>query len=344
MSNGPTTASGLAAGRETRDVWGMRLASLALAALAWTACNSSSSSSSSTATATATATPTPTSAGPHAIKTIFVILMENNNWSDIYRSAAAPYINSLLPKASWCTKYFDNPHAIHPSEPNYIWLEAGDNLGCTNDLDPCAANVSSANHVTKLMDAAGVSWKTYAEGAPPGVCPIASTGDYAPKHVPVLFFSDVVGTPPSATSAACIQHVVPLTRLGADLSAGTFARYNFIVPDLCNDMHGARDCPDTDEITQGDTWLGKTVPMILQSGAYKDGGALFITWDESEGGEHPIGMIALSPLAKGGGYQSTTRYFHSSFVRTVEEVFGLSPLLNDAARQPDLSDLFASFP
>src|SRR5580700_10376854 len=77
-------------------------------------------------------------AGP-AIKTIFLILMENNNWSTIYQSSAAPYINSLLPMASFCTQYFDNPKAVHPSEPNYIWLEAGDNLTFTTDNDPSAS-------------------------------------------------------------------------------------------------------------------------------------------------------------------------------------------------------------
>src|SRR5258708_29610390 len=108
----------------------------------------------------------------HAIKTVFVILMENTNWSDVYRSSAAPYINSLLPKASWCTQYFDNPLGVHPSEPNYIWLEAGFHLGLVSDADPGPDHVSSDNHLTRLMDAAGVSWKTYAEDAPPGICPI----------------------------------------------------------------------------------------------------------------------------------------------------------------------------
>jgi hypothetical protein len=281
---------------------------------------------------------------PHAIKTVFVILMENNNWSDIYQSSAAPYINSLLPKASWCTQYFDNPLAVHPSEPNYIWIEAGFHLGLVTDRDPGPTNVSSADHLTKLMDAAGVSWKTYAEDAPAGTCPIETRGNYAPKHVPAVFFTDVVGDPPSATSPQCIRHVVPFTSLEKDLSTGAVAQYDFIVPNLCSDMHGGPGCPRTDDITQGDDWLSHAVPMILQSKAYADGGALFITWDESEHGEHPIGMIVLSPDAKGGGYQSTMRYFHSSLLRTVEEVFDLSPLLNDAARQPDLSDLFRSFP
>jgi hypothetical protein len=113
-------------------------------------------------------------------------------------------------------------------------------------------------------------------------------------------------------------------------------------------MHGGPlpglGCPNTPLITQGDTWLSKQIPMIMAAQAYKDDGAIFITWDESENGENPIGMIVLSPKAKGHGYTSATKYYHSSMLRTVEDIFGLSPLLRDAANQSSLSDLFTSFP
>ena len=281
---------------------------------------------------------------PHAIKTVFVIVTENTNWSTIQGTPDAPYINSLLPKASYCTRYYDNPLGVHPSEPNYIWIEAGFHLGLTTDYDPSPANVASADHLTKQMDAAGLSWKTYAEDAPPGTCPIAMKGNYAPKHVPQVFFSDVVGDPPSATSPQCIRHVVPYPELARDLASGNVPRYAFVVPNQCNDMHGGLHCPIFGQTRLGDDWLAQNLPPILQSRAYADGGAIFIAWDESIHGEHPIGMIVLSPAAKGGGYQSTAKYYHSSLLRTLQEIFDLSPLLGDAANQPDLGDLFTSFP
>jgi len=55
-------------------------------------------------------------------------------------------------------------------------------------------------------------------------------------------------------------------------------------------------------------------------------------------------MIALSPKAKGGGYANTIPYDHSSTLRTVEEIFGVNPLLHDAANATDLADLFVTFP
>ena len=82
--------------------------------------------------------------------------------------------------------------------------------------------------------------------------------------------------------------------------------------------------------------------MILNSAAYSNNGAIFITYDEGyNNGDSAIGMIVLSPLARGGGYHNSIYYTHSSFLRTIQEIFGVYPLLGDAANATNLSDLFA---
>jgi hypothetical protein len=86
------------------------------------------------------------------------------------------------------------------------------------------------------------------------------------------------------------------------------------------------------------------VPDILNSAAYKSGGALFIVWDEADNGDGPIGMIVLSPFAKGNGYSNQLLYTHGSTLRTLQEIFEVRPLLRDANNQQDLSDLFSVFP
>ena len=108
-------------------------------------------------------------------------------------------------------------------------------------------------------------------------------------------------------------------------------------------MHGDSSCPSSNTIKAGDDFLAAEVPKILASPQYLDDGALFITWDEADTDDGPIGMIVLSPLAKPGGYTSSIHYDHSSFLRTVEEVFGL-PFLRGAKTATSLSDLFTSFP
>src|SRR6266704_935791 len=93
------------------------------------------------------------------IQHVFIIMEENHNWSDIKGSASAPYINNtLLPMGAHAEQYF-NPPGIHPSEPNYIWLEAGNNLGVTDDNNPSSNHQSTTNHLVTLLTKAGLSWK-----------------------------------------------------------------------------------------------------------------------------------------------------------------------------------------
>jgi hypothetical protein len=159
----------------------------------------------------------------------------------------------------------------------------------------------------------------------------------------MIYFDDITNTN-SKTSAECISHIRPYTQLATDLSGHTTARYNFITPNLCNDMHNLTGCPSSDHIRNGDNWLATEIPKLMASDAYKNNGAIFITWDESEGGDFPIGMIVLSPLAKGGGYTNSIAYNHSSTLRTMQEIFGVMPFLGDAAHATDLGDLFSAFP
>ena len=281
--------------------------------------------------------------GGHALQTVFIILMENHNWSSIKGSGSAPYINNtLLPMGSHAESYF-NPSGMHPSEPNYLWLEAGTNFGILDDNSPSSNHQATSQHLVTLLQNAGVSWKSYQEGISGTSCPLTGTGLYAPKHNPMVYFDDVTGTN-SATSSNCIAHVRPYTELATDLANNTVPRYVFITPNLCNDMHNSTGCATGDSVNNGDIWLSTEVPRILNSAAYRNGGALFVTWDESEGGDFPIGMIVLSPFAKGGGYSNNVSYTHSSMLRTAEEIFSVTPLLGAAANATDLGDLFTQFP
>lgn len=301
----------------------------------------------SIATALPAFSPKPSTGTPmsgNANRTVFLIVMENTNWAQIKGSNCAPYINDvLLPMASYAGQYYNPPH-LHPSLPNYLWLEAGTNFGITNDLAPNVNHQSTTMHLVTLLDRAGISWKSYQEGISGTTCPLVQQGLYAPKHNPMVYFDDVTNTN-DPNSTYCIEHVRPFSELVTDLGNNTLARYNFITPDLCHDMHNKTGCVTPYRIRNGDDWLAQVVPGILNSQAYADGGVLFITWDEGAGNsDGPIGMLVLSPNAKGGGYSNSTHYTHSSTLRTLQEIFGVTPLLGDAAQATDLSDLFTTFP
>jgi hypothetical protein len=286
--------------------------------------------------------PAPT--GRH-IKTVWVIVMENQNWSSIKGSRFAPYMNqTLLPQASYAEQYYNPPHT-HPSLPNYIWIEAGTNFGILDDRPPLADSQSSTQHlVTLLKNAPGgtVPWRAYDENISGKDCPLSNKYPYAVRHNPFVYFDDVTNHN-NVDSAYCIEHIRPFEELARDLTNNSVARYNFITPNVCDDMHDGC-APLYNKIAQGDAWLAKYLPEILNSPAYRNGGAVFITWDEADIGDGPIGMIVLSPFAKGKGYSNSIHYNHGALLRTLEEIFGVAPYLGDAANQPDLKDLFSVFP
>jgi len=281
----------------------------------------------------------------HSIKTVWVIVMENEDWSLIKGSKFAPYINgTILPAASHTEQYF-NPPRIHPSLPNYLWMEAGTGFGIADDRSPLVNSQSTSEHLVTLLKNApggGIEWRAYQENISGKECPLSDRYPYVVKHNAFVYFDDVTNRR-NPSSAYCIEHVRPFEELGKDLANHRVARYNFITPNSCNDMHDSCS-PLRNRIAQGDTWLARYLPDILNSQEFSEGGAVFVTWDEGEKADGPIGMIVLSPSAKGGGYSNSIHYDHGALLRTLEEIFGVTPYLGNAANQPDLSDLFSAFP
>ncbi len=134
------------------------------------------------------------------VGTVWYILMENRNFTEsetsggaqLYGSAAAPYINSLITPGnanaalvSYCTSYHNvlaaydgSSPSIHPSEPNYVWMENGSNLSKADDNDPYGTGLSvnqihnflvanpdyTGQNLCGLLQAAGLTWRAYSEG------------------------------------------------------------------------------------------------------------------------------------------------------------------------------------
>ncbi len=272
------------------------------------------------------------------VRTVFLIVLENVNWGEIKGSASAPYLNqTLLPMASHAEQYY-TPPSFASSLPDYIWLEAGTNFGIVDSNGPGSHTIPSTNHLVAQLSAAGISWRAYQEDISGTNCPTVSADLYAVYHNPFVYFEDIL-----SNETYCVSHLRPYRELDADLMNGTVARYNFITPNLCHDMHNSVGCATPDRIRNGDDWLSVEIPKIMASPAYQDDGAIFITWDEgtSDGIMGPIGLIVVSPLAKGGGYSNTNHYTHSATLRTMQEIFGVRPFLGDAASSPSLADLFS---
>jgi hypothetical protein len=349
----------------------------------------------------------------HRVKKVFVIAMENHNWTQpstqtsphqIFQNPAAQFINSLVNGASgisnqvaYANGYINAGQGIHPSEPNYIWAEAGTNFGVTNDDDPyrtdCTPDtVQTTNqHLSEFLTIARKSWKSYQEdtnvdatntplSASSWTVPLFSKSgvyaapggnaynysnhyNYATKHNPMAFFTDTNGGCNTNTSNPLRLNYPPLQQLALDLANNTVADYNWITPDQYNDQHSTLangygqypNSPSTSDfanIAQGDNFLARIVPLIMASDAYQDHGVIVLWWDESEGGDDPGRTLPFIVISKdahanvnGMPYSNTIQYSHSSFVRTMQEIFDVDPKhhftwLGGAATAADLADLF----
>ncbi len=321
-----------------------------------------------------------------------MIALENHNFTQpstltspeqILGNPAAPYVNSLITpgnsnaaQVSYASNYQNAAIGLHPSEPNYIWNNAGSNFGVFTDTDPSAAagNVISSTSMTGLMQKKGVTWKSYQEdidmnystntvlpqsawtvpltsasGTNPGyVNPYNGSHqyNYAVKHNPPAFFTNSSG-PNNRLNYA------PLQQLSTDLANNTVAQYNWITPDQYNDMHsslsggftyhGTSYTGDQAAIAEGDNFLSRVVPEIEASQAYKDNGAIVLWWDESEGGNssaYTIPEIIISPDAKGNAYTNNILYTRSSDLLTMEDIFQLGQCLGASCGANGLSGLF----
>src|SRR5256885_1845975 len=258
------------------------------------------------------ASPTPVRATVPAFSHIFEIVMENHEYSSVIGRPDAPYVNNLAATYGLATNYFA---ASHPSLPNYLALTAGSTFGIASDCTTCFVN---ATHIADQVESSGRSWKAYMEDMPTPCYMAASAGNYAMKHNPFLYFTDIRNN-----AARCAAHVVPFTQFGVDMSANQLPNFVWITPNMCNDTH---DC----SVSTGDAWLGTVVPRIIGSAGFRNGGVLFITWDEGSsnasccgdawGGHVATLVISQKSIA---GARSSIAENHYSLLRTIEDGFGL---------------------
>lgn len=252
---------------------------------------------------------------------IGIIIMENKNYDEMVGNKDAPYINSLISQNSLADNYFA---VSHPSLPNYIAILGGSTLGITSDCTSCYVN---APNLVDQLEQAHKSWKAYMESLPSS-CFIGSSGDYAQKHDPFIYFDDI------RTNLKRCSNIVPYSTLSTDFqSTTTTPNFFFITPNLCNDMH---NCP----VSTGDTWLANNVPIILKSPAFtKQKSLLIIISDESEqSGDNRIIALFIGNAAK-HSFVSHIKYTHYSLLKTVEDVWNLPPLTNNASESNNMVEM-----
>ena len=278
--------------------------------------------------------PCGTATAPHTYQHVVWIWMENHSFSDIIgNKSQAPYINSLAASCGLATNYHNT---THPSLPNYLSATSGiaqGSLPATVYLD-CAPSVICDMTVGSIFGQ-GETWKAYQESMPSN-CGTSDSGEYKVSHNPPPYYTSLRG---------CARRDVPYTQLATDLAGNALPAFAFITPNLIDDMHDGT-------IAQGNAWLARNLPAILNSGQYRAGTtAVFITWDEGSGG-YPaedcddtttdtscrVATIVISPSTP-PGTTSGTFYSHYSLLATTEQLLGL-PKLGQAASSPAMTAAF----
>jgi hypothetical protein len=319
------------------------------------------------APATTNVTVNPQGQGGNNIKYVFVIAMENSGSNEIYppplgTSTSTPYISGLMDGggAGYATNYVD-PGALSSlrvSLPHYVWMEAGTTKFAdqtfTTDNNTVTASDSTAStmHLATQLNAAGVTWTAYEESMPAAdTCPINTSGNFAARHDPFVWFQDISGNPPANNTAACASHHKNFTSLAGDLSANTVSKYNFITPNLCDDMHGGaclNGCILSETkacYSAGDSWLSTNLPPIINF-VNANQGVIFVIWDEPETNTYqPFLVIGpnVKPGPSGSALGMGPKFTHSSLLRSEEEIFNLQVINTGQADSPSSSTDFSSF-
>lgn len=240
------------------------------------------------------------------------VVFENHGADAVIGATDAPYLTRL---ATACGQATDYHGVAHPSLPNYLAMTSGSTHGVTDDAGPASHPVDGPSLFSQAQD-----WRSLQDGmAKP--CSSGNAGRYAVKHNPVQYYPGL--------AADCAARSVPMTS-PPDLSA----RFTFVTPDLCHDMH---DC----DVRTGDDWLAGWLPAVLDAPQYRAGRtAIFVTFDEDEGDSgQRVPLLAIAPPVHSGTQVGVTAD-HYALLRTTEELLGLTPYLGQAATAPSLRAAF----
>lgn len=277
---------------------------------------------------------------PATLKHLIVVLEENENFGSVNGNAAAPYIGSLAAKCGVATNYADNCFTDNLlSLPHYLALTSGSNCdvgldsggtGCIRDDNDPGSHVLTTKSIFDQVS----SWKSYQESMQ-SACATTSSGRYACKHNPAVYYSDLsscsasdVSIPTITCSAsgkmkAC---TTPQNAFTDELANDTLPAFSFVTPNLDNDMHDGT-------VTQADNWLFTYLPLVFASPAYLRGEvAVLVLWDEQSsltfGGATP--NLFISPYIT-AGTTTAVQMNHFSVLRAMESALGISTFLGCAS-------------
>jgi acid phosphatase len=260
---------------------------------------------------------------PAASTRVFLLVEENQSYSDVIGNSAMPYLNGLATQYGSATQYYAD---AHPSIPNYFMLTTG--LPIT--IDDGFTGTVDDDSVSRELVKAGKTWRSYSESLPSVGYTGGDVYPYFKHHNPFAYFSDVIGTPQAS-------NLVPFSQFSSDLASNNLPDFSFITPNALNDAHDGT-------LAAADQWLSANIDPLIKSSAFQSNGVLIIVFDESDtadlshiGGHVPF--VIVGPSVK-TGYQSATFYQHQSTLRLVLSTLGVNSFPGASAVAPDMGEFF----
>jgi hypothetical protein len=277
---------------------------------------------------------------------VFVIVGENTSLRQL-TVAHAPFIaGALKTGGAWLVGY--RALAKSSSLGDYIEMTSGQSIKCERnnslpvnletDKAICHQDVKNIFH---QLQARHISWTDW-EQSMPHPCAFFDDGTdwagdvYSVHHNPAIYYDNVEGhryvedfaAPPKAL---CRAHDLPMgttarndtSAFDAALADGSISRFNFIVPNDCENSHDP--CGSSDPGHQFDAFVQREVSKIEASPAWDSRSVIDITWDEQGDGtphDRSVGSVWVGPQVKPGVYSG--HWSHDSLLRTLEDQFGLA--------------------
>jgi hypothetical protein len=277
---------------------------------------------------------------------VYVFVGENTSLSQLTNKNAPFQLGTIKPNSAWFSDYWG---ISHYSTSNYMAMTSGTFDRCDQlDEKPATCNHASRN-IFGMLEDAGISWAAWNESMPKN-CYLVNAGEnrdlnaYRVKHNPAAYYHDVVGTDFSQptgtdTNAPCQTKVIPMGGTGpndtsafeAAAAADETPRFNYVVPNMCEDGHD--NCHDSKggTIKQFDDFLAREIAAVQKSDSWQAGNdVIVVVYDEGQdggigkaqkfAGGHTVCAIMGANVATGvyDGFEN-----HYNLLRTLVDGFEL---------------------
>ncbi|KAI9475901.1 MAG: phosphoesterase family-domain-containing protein [Benjaminiella poitrasii] len=241
---------------------------------------------------------------------VVIIIMENQDYNVAYRNKFLKSLNQYYNNGILLTNYLA---VTHPSQPNYIALTSGSIEGVDENEE---SNIGR-NNIVDLLEAKGVSWKTYQEGYSGNCNKKMEIDKYARRHNPFISYKNI-----QSSKARCAK-IVNARQLDSDIATNSVPQFVFYTPNVNNDAH------DTD-VDFGSNWLSKFLSSRIKHESFNKNTMFVLTFDEDEGDsdDNHVLTVLFGPDFHPSNRlkKDSTEYNHYSLLKTIEDNWALGNL------------------